>query len=54
MTTPKSFPFTVEVIHEANPGDTEIKNFNFSLAGESKRQRQAATILNDISSADVR
>ena len=52
MTTPKSFPFTVEVIHEANPGDME-KNFNFSLAGESKRQ-QAATILNDISSADVR
>jgi len=61
VTTPKSsFPFTVEVIHDeaCNPGDNmeQIRNFNFSLdSGESKRQHdQAATILNDISSADVR
>ena len=61
VTTPKSsFPFTVEVIHDeaCNPGDNmeQIRNFNFSLdSRESKRQYgQAATILNDISSADVR
>ena len=45
MSTPntKSFPFTVEVIHEAS-GEMDKK---FSFPEESKKHTTAAIILND-------